>query len=293
MKGWVCTIGFFDGVHLGHQVLLSVVNDIKKKNNFKSVIYTFNKVAKVKEGLIYPVEEKIRLLHNFGADKIKLLDFDKVKNLSPSEFFKFFILENKISILVAGVDFRFGKGASGDVELLNDLCKKNQITCIIVEDFNISFNGKRYFISSSLIRENISLCNFSLVEKLLGREYYIKGKITEGNKIGSKIGIPTINVLPEPDLLLPKGVIAGFCKINDVNFPAVANFGLRPTVDGKKFIIEVHIIDGEIALLDTDVIQFRPLKKIRDEKKFSSLLELKKQILKDKQSARLLFKQKH
>lgn len=281
INAYVCTIGFFDGVHLGHQMLLSIVKDIKEKNKIRSIIYTFDKVAKIKGGLIYPVEEKVKLLNNSGVDKVVMLDFNKIKNLTSEEFFEHFILKKNVSIIVSGEDFRFGRNATGDVKLLNSLCKENKIVSVIVEDYYLSFDNICYSISSSLIREKILESNFLLVEKLLGRSYYIKGTVTKGNKVGTKIGIPTINILPDRNLVLPQGVITGFCRINNINFAAVANFGVRPTVDGKNFMIEIHVINAKVEVSDKDIVEFRPIKKIRDEKKFSNLSQLRKQVLND------------
>ncbi|MCX7940501.1 MAG: riboflavin biosynthesis protein RibF [Endomicrobia bacterium] len=286
---YVCTIGFFDGVHLGHQALLSIVRDIQRNNGLNSIVYTFNEVAKLNYGFITTIEEKVKLLKGFDIDKILVLNFSEIKNLSPSEFFEKYIVKKNIFVVVSGRDFRFGKQAAADIHLLSKLCKKYKIASIIIDDYTISDEHKLYSVSSSVIRQKILAGDFCLVEKMLGRNYYITGEVVEGRKVGSLIGVPTINVLTDDSLILPKGVIAGICKIADIEYYSVANFGFRPTVDGRNFLIEIHIINNDFEIRKIGKVSFRPLRKIRDERKFNTLIELRRQILKDKKIASNLF----
>jgi len=279
-RKYVCTIGIFDGVHVGHQKLISVVKNIAEKNCLQSLIYTFDKGAKLNKNYIYPLDTKIQLLENYKINKVYVLKFDKIWWLSPQQFFEKFIVNKNISVIVVGEDFRFGKNAVGDIKLLCKLSNQANVTTFVLKDFYVEVRKNLYSVSSSLIRHKILECKFDEVELLLGRNYYISGKKVSGLGLAKKLGFPTINFLPEENLLVPKGVIAGFCKIKNKIFPSVANFGFKPTVGNKKFVVEIHIIDRKI-FVDSEHVFFRPIKKIRDEQKFSSVKELIKQVKKD------------
>ncbi|MCS7227995.1 MAG: bifunctional riboflavin kinase/FMN adenylyltransferase, partial [Endomicrobia bacterium] len=197
------------------------------------------------------------------------------------EFFTHFITNKRISIIITGEDFRFGRSGCGDVNLLIKLGVRCRVSVIIVEDFKIRIDEKVYSVSSSLIREKIINGEFDKLNVLLGRRYSITGKIVKGQGIGHKIGVPTINFATDAELVMPYGVIAGFCKLNKILYPAVANFGYRPTLDGKEFVPEIHILDKKIKKIKSNLLEFIPILKIREEKKFNSLIELKKQIQED------------
>lgn len=282
MKRYVATIGFFDGVHIGHQKLISLVCFLAKQNDLKSLLITFDTVAKIKNNLIYSFKEKIKILKSLNIDKIKILKFNKIKNLPSEKFFKNFIFKNKVSLLVVGEDFKFGKNALANVNNLQKMAKKHGIVLFVITDVFKEIGKKIYSVSSSLIRENIIKCNFKEVEVLLGREYWISGKVVKGKGIGKKIGLPTINFVPQKDVLVPKGIFCGFAKIGSMNYVAVANFGYNPTINDldKKLSCEVHIIDKNIDIVKKE-ISFRPLMKIRDERKFPSIESMKRQIFRD------------
>jgi riboflavin kinase/FMN adenylyltransferase len=290
---YVATIGFFDGVHVGHQKLISLVSKTAELNNLKSLVLTFDTVAKIKNNLIYPLEEKIKILSSFNIDEIKVLNFNSIRNFTPEEFFKKFILESKISILIVGEDFRFGKDALGDIKKLKVLSKTYNICLFVISDVFAEINNIREAVSSSLIRENILKCNFKEVEALLGREYWLGGVVVAGKGLGKKVGIPTINFAPEKDLLIPHGVFLGISEIDNEKFYSVANFGFAPTVEKENinFICEIHIID-KVINKKVNYIKFRPIKKIRNEKKFSSVDEMRKQIIKDIEYSRRFFHHK-
>jgi riboflavin kinase/FMN adenylyltransferase len=289
-KKYVCSIGNFDGVHVGHQNLLEVVKDIAQKNCLQSLVYTFDKVAKLYKNYIYSLDTKLQLLQNLQVNKIYLLKFDKIWQLSPPQFFKKFIIEKNVAIIVVGEDFKFGRNATGDIKLLCELSKQSDVTTFVLKDFYVEVGENLYSVSSSLIRTKIIECKFNEVELLLGRSYFISGKKVSGLGLARKLGFPTINFLPEENLLVPKGVIAGFCKIKNKIFPSVANFGFKPTVENKKFVVEIHII-GRKIFVDNEYVFFRPIKKIRDEQKFSSVKELIKQVKKDITTAKKVLKQ--
>lgn len=296
MRKYVATIGFFDGVHIGHKKLIQEVKNISKLNSLKSLIITFDTVAKIEKNLIYPLETKLEILSSFKIDKILLLKFKEIEKLSAEEFFKKFIIKN-VSVLVVGEDFKFGRNASGDVKMLGSLCKKYGVYLFIIKDFCVEVNNKIFSISSSLIRQSIVNNNFENVEKFLGREYWIKGKVIKGKGLGKRLGIPTINFLPDKALVLPYGVFLGLARVKKQIFKTVANLGYLPTFKkifyskNMDFSCEIHILDlkNKVILQNLKLIEFRPIKKIRKEKEFSSLEELKKQIIKDIEYAKKFF----
>jgi len=289
-RKYVCTIGIFDGVHVGHQKLITVVKKIAEKNSLQSLVYTFDKGGKLNKNYIYSLDTKLQILKNLQVDKICVLKFDKIQFLSPQQFFEKFIVNKNISVIAVGEDFRFGKNAVGDVKLLCKLSRKTDVATFVLKDFCVEVGKNLYSVSSSLIREKILECKFDEVELLLGRNYFINGRKVSGLGLAKKLGFPTINFLPDKNLLVPKGVIAGFCKIKNKIFPSVANFGFKPTVENKEFVIEIHIIDKKI-FVDSEYISFRPIKKIRDEQKFDSVEKLVEQIKKDVYTAKKVFKQ--
>lgn len=287
MKYSVATIGFFDGVHLGHQKLISIVKDLANKAGYRSLLFTFDKTLKSKN-LIYSFKDKLRILNSFNLNKVIVLNFKKVKNLTPQKFFEKYIVKNKVKMLVVGEDFKFGKGATAGVKELWEMTENNGISLLVIKDFKVSLSNKLYSVSSTLVREKILASKFEEVKALLGREYFIEGKVIKGCGIGKRVlGIPTLNISPQ-ELVLPQGVILGITEINNKKYPSVANFGYSPTFNKKKFLVEIHVLEKELKTREK-FLKFYPLKKIRDEKFFSSVSALKNRILKDIAFAKKFF----
>ncbi|MEN3013150.1 MAG: riboflavin kinase [Endomicrobiia bacterium] len=288
-KAGVATIGFFDGVHLGHQKLISIVKKVAAASNYKSILFTFNKTLK-SENLIYSFRKKIEILKSCNLDKIIVLDFWKIKNLTPQMFFEKFIIKNKIKLVIVGRNFRFGKDASGGTKELIELSHKYKVSLGIIKNVKIKLNTKSYSVSSSMIRNKILKSKFEYVNKLLNRDYYIEGFVTKGYGIGSKLlGVPTLNISPK-NLVLPRGVILGITEIDQKKFYSIANFGFAPTFKKKYFSVEIHILNKSINIKNNRTIKFYPIKKIRNEKFFSSVSSLKKCILNDIKKASLFFR---
>lgn len=288
---YVVTIGFFDGVHIGHQTLISFVKKLSELNDFESLIFTFDKVGKIDKNFIYPLHEKVRLLKSTNVDGVIVLKYDNIRMLTAKEFFYKFIVQNNISTLIIGEDFRFGKNAKGDINLLKKLAVKFDITVFVIKDVFMKIGNIEYSISSSLIRKKIIDSDFLIAEKLLGREYFISGKVVKGSGIATKLGVPTINFEVEKYVLVPHGIIVGIAKLKNSLFPAIAYFGFKPTFGGEKFSCEVHILGKFLNSVPSE-IAFRPILKIREERKFGNLKELKNQIMKDVNFAKKFFKNK-
>ncbi|MCX7956800.1 MAG: riboflavin biosynthesis protein RibF [Endomicrobia bacterium] len=280
-KKFVTTIGFFDGVHLGHQYLIRTTRKLAFESGYLSSIMTFDKILKVRNNFICTLEQKIKLLKSFSLDKIELLNFNRIKNFSADVFFNKYIVKKNIKVIVVGEDFRFGKDAYADVGALINLGKKYNISIVIIDDVTVNVNRQQISISSSLIRKKIRDGEIEIVNKFLGRKYYIEGEVIKGYGLASKVlEVPTLNIQTNDNLVLPQGVFFGFTDIKNKIYRSIANFGYSPTFQKKSFSIEIHILNKRINF-SKGKLKFYPLVKIRDEKFFHNPDLLKTQILKD------------
>ncbi|SNZ06342.1 riboflavin kinase / FMN adenylyltransferase [Persephonella hydrogeniphila] len=285
----VCTIGNFDGFHKGHAYILHRVKETAEQERKKSVVITFEPHPKK---ILFPekapcritgLETKIDLLGTKGIDYLYIVHFDKkFAEKSPEEFIKFLSNQLKCKKLIVGHDWKFGYRGEGDIQKARELGEKYNLLVEVIPP--IKSNNER--ISSTKIRKLLKEGKVEEVANLLGRMYCIKGKIEKGHQLGKKIGFPTINIKPPEDLCLKKGVYSGYVSFNGKMYPAVINYGNRPTVDGKELFIEAHIIDRKIDISEKEEVKIFFKRFIRDEKKFDSIEQLKKQIQSDIKNAR-------
>ncbi len=284
----VCTIGSFDGFHIGHKKILEKVKRRAKETNRKSLVVTFDphpkKVLNPENApcTITDMETKKELLEKENIDYLFIIKFDKsFSKISAKDFLKFLTDKLKCRHIVVGYDWQFGYKKEGNVFFAERYEKELGFKLEIVEP--ILKDDIR--VSSTLIRELLKKGDVEKASYFLGRKYCIKGKIIKGNQLGQKIGFPTINIKPPEDLCLKTGVYVGFIKINKKTYPAVINFGYRPTVDGKNLVIEAHIIEKSVDIKD-EYAKIIFLSRIRDEKKFESIEDLKTQIAEDIKKAK-------
>ncbi len=254
-------IGYFDGVHKGHQKILSQLDE-------NDLIITF--LNNFKDQDIYPVEDKIVLLKQY-CPNIVIFDLKAIKKDSKSKFINY-LKEFEPQQIITGEDFRFGYKASGSVA---DLEKHFDV--VVVK--TMIRTGER--ISSSRIRQALKDGDIKEAREMLTRPYEITKLVVKGNGKGSEIGIPTINFLVDKHHnLLRNGVYQSKVHIDDKTYKGVTNIGTRPTFDGEEKTIETHIIDFNQdiygKLVTVELIKF-----IRDEQKFDSVNELVSQIKKD------------
>ena len=289
-KELVCCIGFFDGLHLGHQKLVAETNILAKKLNVESALITFapdpwvvtKKIKKYRH--INDYASKLYLLKKFKIDNLIIIKFsDELSKLESKKFIK--LLENNIKLkgLVYGFDFNYGfKGQGNKETIINELSKDIKHVCVLAVEDN---QGK---ISSSRIEEALSLGNIKLVNDLLGYKYFIIGKVKHGNKLGRTINFRTANIILNDDLLTPKvGVYQGYLKYDNNYYKAIINIGHNPTFNyQEKVSLEVHIIDFDLDIYDQEVIVFFN-DYLRDEKIFNSKDDLIKELEKNKISANL------
>lgn len=285
MDRYVVTVGNFDGIHLGHQKLLSDVREIAKSNNLKSKLVTFNpypfEFFKHDKKRILSSLDKKEYLNNYGIDEVVEISFDEsFRKLSPKNFFTNY-LSKDTSILMVGEDFRFGKDRGGDVNFLKELCNVSGIEFNTLND--VSKNDKR--VSSSWVREELQLGNFETVKTLLGRDYVITGRVLTGNQIGRRIETPTANINIDNFDFCFSGVFLCKTSYENRSYYAIANFGPKPTFNDYRQSLEINLFDFEGNLYDKELsVVF--LCKIRDQIKFKSIEDLKKQIKADIEDAK-------
>lgn len=290
-KSKVVLIGNFDGIHLGHQKLISKAKKIAEQKKQKLVLITFNPhpreiINNSEMDLILPYKEKKLLLKNYGIDKIDEIKFtNKLSKLSAEEFAKEYIYKaHNPSDIVIGKNFKFGHKARGDAKLLKDsLSKKVKVHSIDIKRLD------SLVISSSEIKKLISKGSIEKVNKLLGRNYHISGKVIHGEKRGRLIGFPTTNLSTEWNFLPKKGVYVSKVVISDKSYQSITNIGVRPTFNANSLQIESHIFDFNKNVYGKKIkIYF--LARIRNEKKFETVEKLIENITKDVNFGRKYFK---
>ena len=284
----VVTIGNFDGVHLGHQALLTEVKERAHDLKLESAIITFEPNPKdyfsqnKPQTRISSLREKIELFNEIKIDRVHIIKFNQeFSKVTANEFISVLIKQLKVKEIVVGEDFCFGRSREGGIKQLSASSMKLNIKNKILMD------GKR--ISSTLIRNLLANDKLDQANKYIGRPYSISGKVVHGEKRGRKIGFPTANIHMWHNRPPLKGVFA----VKFQNHFGVANLGIRPSIKGeKKLQLEVHLLNFSSDLYGQHVgVIF--LKKLRDEKKFKSLDELKEQIKLDVIKAKLFFDKKN
>jgi len=284
-------IGNFDGFHKGHQAILRQVKDTSLKNNLSSAIMSFNPHPRTffnnsnENFNIYTKEEKLIFLKKFDIDIY--IDFEFNSNLSqltPENFVKNILVDKlNITSLVVGSEFRFGKDRKGNVNTLNDLSKKYNYNVHLVDSIMLKDMSSKY--SSSIIRKKITEGKIEDVTNSLGRQWYMKGIVIEGQKKARDINFPTANIQPGNHILPKKGVYAVDVIFNNKTYVGISNFGFRPTVDGTKLLLETHLFNFDQEIYGKELtVRFHTF--IRPEVKFSNFKELTKQIKKDVEKAK-------
>lgn len=278
------TIGKFDGIHLGHQKLLEKVME-KKSLGVQTVVLTFNPSPgefflgkKMKE--LSTREEKRTFFRNMGIDV--LIEFPLNKDTADMEPLKFLqeILVNKmkVSYIIAGKDLSFGREGKGDSEFLLQYAKQYHYKIDFIEKVCIS--GVE--ISSTLVREEIKKGNMRQARRLIGDAYTVSGIVQHGNKIGRTIGMPTVNLMPPYEKLLPpNGVYFSEIEVEDNRLYGITNIGYKPTISNTNALgVETYIYDFSKDVYGK-FITVRLLDFKRPEEKFDSITSLKEQMAKD------------
>ncbi len=274
-------VGKFDGVHLGHQMILQELQKQKQKG-LKSVAVTFDHAP----GTVLRQEEEHCLLtgterdlyyEQMGLDYVVVLPAVRQILQMPAPDFLETVLCGQLGMrcIVAGSDFRFGKDRMGDSRFLREMAPGYGYNAVILP--KLKQNDRE--ISSTYVKELLSAGRMEEISRLLGRPYTIVGKVVYGNRLGRTVGMPTINLLPEPGKLLPpNGVYAARVYLKGNRYNGITNVGYKPTVAKKPVMgVETHIFDfeeevyGEIATVE--LLQF-----IRSERRFENLEAVKAQV---------------
>jgi len=288
----VVTIGNFDGVHLGHQKIIQLALNQARAKNGTCVAYTFRphpQIALKPENqvqLLSTYDEKIEILESLGVDLLVEEPFSReFSTLSAEQFFRRVLLRQLgAEVIVVGYDFAFGKERNGHLNALEALCQEASVKLVVVPPQRFG----EEVASSSRIRQHLMSGNIPAATQLLGREFFYRGVVIHGEGRGRKMGFPTANLKLENKLALPKGVYATWAVRGKVKFPSVTNIGVRPTFsDGTKelpVLVETHLLNEIVDLYGT-TLEVRFVAKLREERKFSGVEELKAQIGLDAQHA--------
>ena len=283
-KNTSLALGFFDGVHMGHQKVLNSAVDLSQKLGTKSTVLTFKNhpieiLYNVVPEFITTYKERINLFKKIGFDAVVIPEFTKqLSLLSAQEYLEQVILKFEPKSISVGYNHKFGCKQSGTIEFLEQMSKKyNYILDVVAPVKN-----KNEVTSSTLIRNTIKQGDVSKAHKLLGKPYSITNTVIHGAKRGRLLNFPTANLeFPEKKIVPEFGVYAGIVTIGGKQYKAISNIGLRPTFGDITIPLqEIHILDFSKDIYN-ETLTFEFLNKVRDEIKFSSFEKLKEQIKKD------------
>lgn len=288
----IITIGVFDGVHLAHEQIFKELLRIGRERKLLPVVVTFyphpDKVlGKGDTPLIQTLSQRINKIKETGVKIVLAVRFDRdLASISALDFLSLLQEKLKMKGILAGENFRFGKGMEGNVDFLKRVGSEKEFDVFTIKIFEL--DGKR--LSSSLIRNMLMEGKVEDVIPFLGRPYSITGRIVKGLGIGKNLGVPTANIKTENEIL-PEGVYISKVSIKGKNLPSVTNIGRAPTLKNVEKSVETHIIDFEGEILNEEIEIFL-IRKIRDERKFESPEALKKRIEEDIKIAKEFFKER-
>ena len=287
MKKRIFALGFFDGVHLGHQALLRRCVQLAGALGCETAAITFDRHPRslfmnTPPRLISTLPDRRSLLTGYGMDHIYEFPVtEKVMSTSWQDFLEELVAYGAAGF-VCGKDFRFGHKGLGTSESLRAFCEERNLPCVVVEDQ--AMGDVR--ISSTYIRRQIEEGDMATAVRFLGHPYVLTGTVVPGKQLGRRLGIPTANLLLPEEVAVPRfGVYACRCRIGEECYPAVTNVGTRPTVEGRGITVEPWILDYSGDLYDREItLEFYRF--LRGEQKFPDLEALKAQIWADADQTR-------
>ena len=292
----VVTVGTFDGVHVGHQEIIGKLKEVAKQTDGETLLLTFFPHPRMvlfpdddSLKLITTLKEKTELLASFGLDHLLILPFSvEFSRITPTEYIRDLLMRDiGVKTLVIGYNHQFGRNRKGNFELLEELAPVYGFDVVEITAQEIN----EIKVSSTKIRRAIESGDVSTANKYLKYNFSVSGIVVEGEQIGRQIGFPTANikVLEKHKLLPGKGVYAVTVTVKNHQYKGMLNIGSRPTInnDSDRSSIEVHLFDMNEEFYN-ETIQVEFSAKLRDEKKFLNLDELKDQLHKDKECALLV-----
>jgi riboflavin kinase/FMN adenylyltransferase len=292
----VVTIGNFDGLHRGHQAILTQLSALSRQSGLPSVLICFDPSPaeyfrpENAPARLMRLREKVAVLAEYDLDELILLRFnDKLASVTAEDFIEKILLDTlQVRQLIVGNDFRFGHQRKGDYALLKSASAKHDFD--VIEAKTTCYQKKR--VSSTWIRELLRAGQFDVATSLLNRPYSQSGHIIHGAELGRKLGYPTANI-PVRRLTSPlHGIyVVTMTGIDDKPLPGVASVGTRPVVSGVEFLLEVHLFDFDADIYGR-LVEVQFYQKLRDELPFDSLDDLKVQMKIDCEQARAYFENK-
>lgn len=283
-------LGFFDGIHLGHSVVIKNAVEYAQQNHLESGIILFNTHPKEfftgnKVKNILTFDDKVAILNKMGVDYVFLLDFnEKIAQMTPSEYMEEIILHYfRPKAISTGFNHTFGKGGVGNADTLRQYANDYDFQYFQIPPVT----ADNVTISSTAIRNAVENSDFELAKHLLGYHFFIKSPVIHGREIGRTINFPTANLIYPENIVKPEtGVYLTYVATNNKIYRGILNYGFRPTIDQNDVVAvpEVHLLDFSGNLYG-HILKVSFIAKIREEQHFNSLTELKNQIAKDYQIA--------
>jgi riboflavin kinase / FMN adenylyltransferase len=287
-------IGVFDGVHRGHQAVISTSAKHAESANGTPVVVTFDphpmKVLRPREAphLLTATQHKIRLIRQLGVQHLLVIKFDKAfAATAPEDFVQQLVMHSKpLREICVGHEWSFGKGRRGNLALLRKLGAQFDFEVVGIPAVTLG-NGEP--VSSTAIRHAVEAGDLAKAAEMLGHQYTILGTVVRGERLGKKIGFPTANLSAHSEQFPPNGVYFAQATLDGVIYPGVVNLGHRPTVSSGKSerVLEIHLLDFDHEIYGKDV-EVRFVRYLRPEQKFENLDALARQIEFDVQQARQL-----
>ncbi|CAM4224442.1 bifunctional riboflavin kinase/FAD synthetase [Erysipelothrix inopinata] len=288
----VACIGYFDGLHKGHQLLINEVKDVAKERGLKSAIITFDPdpwtVVNNKSHVnhLTPMRDKIALAESMGIDHLIIIEFTKdISKLEPIEFVETILVPLNVRVLVCGEDFRFGYRGAGNVAFLQEHARYYFDTHIMEIDYSVNKKIGTTAIVQSLLKGDIESAN-----DMLGREYHLSGFVVKGHQRGREIGFPTANIEITDEYVIPQeGVYAGYATVRGKTYRSLISIGHNPTFNHSvKLSVESHLLDFDEDIYG-EVISQTFVSCLREQIKFDSIDALIVQMNEDKEKAVKLF----
>ena len=287
----IYALGFFDGVHLGHQALLKACVELSKEIGVETAAITFENhpqslFSKEIPALLTSLADRQRLMQRYGVKHTVPFPVTReVMSTNWRDFLDMLVASGAVGF-VCGDDFRFGNRGEGNGEKLKSYCAEKGLPCVIIPEQTMDDTR----VSSTYIRRQIEEGDMATAVRFLGHPHILTGKVTDGRKIGRKIGVPTANLTVPEGVAVPKfGVYACRVEIDGIQYAAVANVGTRPTVGGHRITVEPWILGFDGDLYGRELtLEFH--KFLRPERKFDSLEELRAEIQKNALETEEFFK---
>lgn len=296
-NGCVATIGNFDGVHLGHQAVVGQLAEKAQALGLPTQVILFEPQPQEffrphnAPPRLTRFREKWLALRRYSVDRVLCVRFNaRFASMEPEAFIKRVLVQSLgVRYLVVGDDFRFGKNRRGDFAFLQEAGQQHGFQ--VVNIHTVTIDGER--VSSTRIRQALAIGDLATAEKLLGRPYRMSGRVAYGNKLGRGFGMPTANIHVHRKVTPINGIyVVEVFGLETEPLAGVANVGTRPTVDGTRTLLEIHLLD-----FNDDVygryLSVNFLHKLRDEKRFDTLEELKEHMYRDVEQARAFFQRYH